>query len=116
MVFACFNKPLTGTRFGPPVRVGGRVISLGSETPLAFNGSEQPMTANEMNSLPEGRRTSSTKKLFVDIKLNSIEESNNTNPDRIILVDGTYEVFRVQDWQNGIIPHYVAFVTRINQV
>jgi len=115
MVFPCFNQSLTGTRFASPVIVKGKISGLGSETPLSFKGSVHPVRGHELKSLPEGRRENVTKKILTTFALQGIDENAKTNPDRVDLEDGKYEVVHVTDWGNNIINHNEVFLSRVNQ-
>jgi len=116
MAFSCFNQSLTGTRrTSSPSIVKGELAALGADTPLVFEGSVQPVTGHDLLAVPEGRRETAIKRILTTFKLQGIDEDTSINPDRIDLEDGEYEVFKVEDWQNGILSHYDVLVSRINQ-
>lgn len=85
----------------------------GASTDVNITASIQPLTARQMLLLPEGRRNTTAYNLFTSSRLFTAEPATNTNADKVILPDGTYEVFSCESWQNGIINHYKAVVTRI---
>jgi len=116
MAFSCFNQSLTGTRrTSSPSIVKGELDALGADTPLAFEGSVQPVTGQDLLSVPEGRRKDVVKRILTTFKLEGVDEDDSINPDRVNLEDGEYEVIKVEAWQNGIISHYDVLVSRINQ-
>lgn len=110
--FDVFRKPLTGLRFAPGAYVDGRWVE-GVSSPLNLNASVQPATAEDLQTLEESRRQFTTYRIYTDILLKTVVEGEQgTNPD-IIYYDGDeYEVTRVFPWQNRIIPHYKALITR----
>lgn len=109
--FNVFRKPLTVKRPGEGTRVNGRWVD-GVPTILTIKASVQPATTEDMQSLPESRRTLGAYKVYSDTKFQSLQENTN-NPDVVVIDGGDYEVAEVKPWQNGILPHYVALAVRI---
>lgn len=92
--------------------------------PFTIEGSVQPLRARELNSLPEGRRASAAFRIYTDFRLRTVDDKALKNPDRITFrvpsYDTTaplrtYEVISVEEWQNGIVPHYKAIVSLLEQ-
>lgn len=81
----------------------------GAESTLTILASIQPLRPAEMESLPEGRRTSKAFKLFTSDKLNLV---SSASPDRVTLYGESYEVFGESVWQNHVIDHYKYIVIR----
>ena len=83
--------------------VDGRWTETESD-PVDFKASLQPVTANEMQTLPEGRRDRTTYKAYTktDLKTVSIGEQISD-----IVLDGSerYEVVAAMRWRNGLINH-----------
>ncbi len=95
-----------------------------SAAPFTIQGSVQPLKGREMEALPEGRRAGSVFKIYTDTKLRTVDDKAQANPDRITFrvpaFDSTaplrtYEVIQVFEWQNGIVPHYKAIVSLLEQ-
>ena len=85
----------------------------GTPTALTITASVQPLTADEMQLLPEGRRADESFRLYTDTRLLTANRVTNKNAD-IITIDGTrYEVLSCETWQNTIINHYKAIVSKI---
>lgn len=106
-----FRQPLTGLRFAAGSYVDGRWVE-GASSALAFTASVQPASSEDLQSLPENRRKLSTFALFTSTRLLGVDVESGTNPDRVTLHDGIYEVVSVARWQNNVIPHYKALVQR----
>ncbi len=89
--------------------------------PFTIEASIQPLGPRELKSLPEGRNPSATFRLYTDFRLRTVDEKARANPDRVTLAIGgdtlirTYEVISIAEWQNGIVPHYKAIVSLLDQ-
>lgn len=84
----------------------------GSPSTLNIKASVQPLNANEVAALPEGRRSVGSMKLYTSTQLIGVDPATKQNPD-IVTIDGfDYEVFQTKPWQNlGSLNHYAAIVT-----
>lgn len=79
-----------------------------------IQASVQPVSGRDMHALPEGRRNRPAFYLFTDFALRTVDEQN---PDRVTLEDGRlYEAISVEAWQNGVLPHFKALISRCEQV
>lgn len=115
MAFPRFNKTINGDRFS----AGGGHDAEGdyiqsSTTPLQIRGSVQPTPANELRSLPEGRRNKESYTVFTKTQLFTVRESGNIKADRLTLFGRPFEVVSVANWQNKVIPHYEAIAQLID--
>ena len=115
MAFSRFNQTINGDRFS----AGGGYDSAGdyiesSKTPIQIRGSVQPTPANELKSLPEGRRNKETYTVFTKTQLFTVREPGNIKADRLTLFGRTFEVVSVANWQNNIIPHFEAIAQLID--
>ena len=108
--FEIFRKPLTLQRLSGGTYVNG-IWTNQTATTSTFTASVQPLSGEELQSLPEERRNKKTYKLYTSTKLETV---NSQNPDRVIIYTETYEVFRVDIWQNNIINHYEIYVSKID--
>lgn len=112
------------------IRPGGAYDSVSGKwveataVPFTIEGSVQPLRARELNSLPEGRRATSAFRIYTDTRLRTVDDKAQSNPDRLTFrvpsYDSTapmrtYEVISVEEWQNGIVPHYKAIVSLLEQ-
>jgi len=96
--------------------IGGEYVDgiwvEGTLTPFTFITSVQPLKGSELQMLPEGRRDSTSYTLFTDTKLRKLKEEN---PDIVIIDDEQLEVFKRENWQNGIINHYECIVVKLDK-
>jgi hypothetical protein len=92
----------------------------GAGKPFTIEASVQPIRPRDLLSLPEGRRASAAFRLYTDYRLRTVDDKAAANPDRVTFrvpsYDATaplrtYEVIAVEEWQNGIVPHYKAIVS-----
>lgn len=92
--------------------------------PFTIQASVQPMRGKDLLSLPEGRRASASFRLYTDFRLRTVDDKAQQNPDRVTFRIPahdltaplrTYEVIHVDDWQNGIVSHYKAVVSLLEQ-
>jgi len=72
--------------------------------------SVQPLTPRQKKSLPEGRQTVESYRLFSSSLLNTVEEQN---PDIVIINGQDFEVHSRGGWQNNIISHFEYVVIKI---
>lgn len=108
-----FRQSISGTRFDPDTNVKGRLVPGGS-SPLNFTASVQPLSGDENLTLPESLRESQNYWLYTDTKLQTTDEKNKTKADQVTLFSKTFQIIRVEAWQNGVIPHYKALASLIN--
>jgi len=91
----------------------GRYVSTLDST-FTIKTTVQPAPEKALNALPQGRDYYDVYRLFPQTELRSVEV-NEHNPD-IVEIDGSdYEVVKLQKWQNNIIPHYEAYVSKIKR-
>jgi hypothetical protein len=92
--------------------------------PFTIEGSIQPLKARELEALPEGRRASARFKVYTDFRLQTVDDKAQKNPDRLTFrVPAhdttaplrTYEVISVSEFQSGIVSHYKAIVSLLEQ-
>lgn len=78
---------------------------VSSETVLA---SLQPMSGNEIQRLPEGRRNKKSLKVFSAFPLNIANAKTGLAGDILVINNERYEVWQVMDWTNAAQPvrHY----------
>jgi len=101
--------------------VDGKWIET-DDTPFVISASVQPMSAREMEALPEGRYTSQAFRLYADIRLSALDVKNGKNPDIVILGANfteeeteRFEVIQTSPWQPVILPHYKMIIGKVDQ-
>ena len=104
MAFGQFNQIITGTRKTTGEYVNG-VWTPAVPAPLTIASSVQPTTGDDMQRLPEGRR--------IDAAYTLRSKSEIRNGDVFDLFGVDHEVVRVEPWQNGVIPHYMALTVAV---
>jgi len=103
------------TRYDSVSIVKGRhVPGSDSTTSINITASVQPLTGNEISTLPENRRSTSSYKIFTETELKITNSATGLKPDRVTLFGNLCEIIRVQAWQNGLIPHYECIASEIN--
>lgn len=110
--FEIFRQPITLQRLSPGSYVNGLWVE-GTLTTSTITASIQPLSGEELMSLPEERRVKKTYKIFTSSQLFTVRDRNK-NPDRLIIFGDTYEVYEVFPWLNNIISHYEAYVSRVD--
>ena len=109
--FNAFRRDVVVKRPAAGSYVNG-VWVAGAESTLSVKASVQPATTEDLQSLPENRRTLGAYRLYSSTRFQSLVEGEQ-NPD-IIVIDGQdYEVTQVEPWLNGIITHYKALAVRV---
>lgn len=79
------------------------------ETDIAFTCSLQPLSERDLLTLPEGRRTSETYRIFSDTELKTVEAQN---PDEVVYNGERFEIYTVGKWQNQIINHFTYIIIK----
>lgn len=106
---------LTGDRADTaPTFVNGRPTAA-TRSPIAFRASIQPLSTNEVLSLPEGKREREAYRLYTDFQLRAADEANGTAPDHVTIDGKLFEVIAVHRWQNNLINHWKCIVSYIKQ-
>jgi len=96
----------------------GRYDSRKCET-FVITASVQPLTGNEIQQVPEHRRTSESVKFYVFDRVYTTDE-NSLKPADIVEHDGKqFEVHSVENWKTGgrfstDLPHYKAIGVKID--
>lgn len=106
-----FAKPLIVTRYAAGGYVNGAWVE-GASSQVTIQASVQPASAEDLQSLPENRRALGAYKLYSSAPFQGVIEGQR-NPDTVVINGDTYEVARVDPWQNGVIHHYKTLVVRV---
>lgn len=117
--FEFFRSPVTLRRPSAGAYVNGLWVE-GATTDSIITASIQPLTGEDMEELPEGRRESEGYKMYTSTQVRTVQEAgSDQNADRIVFNSKEYEVHRVNPWQNNlnfnIVNHYKYFILRIDQ-
>lgn len=102
-----FWKPYTFTRYTADSYVKGKLVKGGIDSTFTVMISVQPLSAEEVQYLPEGRRVSSSFTIYCakDTNLVTAEEESPNPPDTVELFGKVYEVNSLFNWQNEVISH-----------
>ena len=109
-----FRKPITVTR----AAVGhyddnGDWVEESPATTLAISMSVQPLRLDEMDALPEGRRSSRAVKMYSNDELFPPEQSTGLNADMITWQGRQWEVMACDPYQMGVISHYKSLAVEV---
>lgn len=107
------SVPVTIIRHLRSARVKGRSPDPVTKKILAET-SIQPMTGKDLERLPEGMKTTGTKKIYSTVELMTVKTSECRVPDRVLYKSETYQIEESDDWQDlGGYFKYVA--TRVER-
>ena len=84
----------------------------GAWASFTFVGTIQPLSGQEYDKLPEGRRETAAYSVITTTALRGLDST--VNPDHVLAFGDWCEVVRVEPWQSGILPHYRCIVQRLN--
>ena len=107
-----FRKTITVTRTAPGSYVNGMWVE-GSVSSLSARMSIQPLRLEEMDALPEGRRSSKAVKIYSDALLLPADQEASQNADKVLWQGKTWEVVACDSYQMGLIPHYKALAVEV---
>lgn len=80
---------------------------------ITIKASVQPLRANEMELLPEGRRDSEAFRLYTDTELLPADEVTKKNADVVVYNGKDYEVLSCARWQNRVVPHFKGVMVKV---
>ena len=105
-----FKKTYAARRYGPQKFVDGYEKSSWSDFSVRLN--VQPLTADELQALPEGERAVKRYKAFGASGLRTSNVQDGTKADLVFIGDRWYEVRSSNDWHHlPILAHdYVELV------
>jgi hypothetical protein len=95
---------------GTLVNDHGRMVEGTRPSPFNIKASVQPLSAFQMQSLPEGRRNRQSLYVFSDTDLGLVSE---TNPPILTISGVDYELVSKEPWLNGIINHFKYLASKI---
>jgi hypothetical protein len=107
-----FRKPYNVKRTVAGSYVSG-VFVEGSETTLTIQASIQPVSGQDMVSVPEGRRSSDMVKVYTDTDLFSQGDAGSgQSPDRVVWRSKEYEIYTKDVNQSDVINHYKYYAIK----
>ena len=113
-----FRKPYNVIRRSPGSYVDGYWVE-GTENTIAIKASVQPLKVNEIEALPEGKRSSAAVKIYSDSKLLPAKQATKmtiaTSADLLQYADSTWEIVACATYQSGVIPHYKAYAVEVRE-
>lgn len=87
--------------------------SAGPRSVITISASVQPLNAaQDMESLPEGRRYSESIKFYTDSILKTTEDGDGLQPDLIVHNGYCFEIVSRMPNENGVIQHQKYIATR----
>lgn len=111
-----FRVGVTIIRRQPGTYVKGSYVPSGSvATNMSILASVQPLNGEELKTLPEGRRLSDSVKVYTDAELIVLDETTNTEPDRMTWRGHIYECVSMFAHQMGVINHYKYIFSKVSQ-
>lgn len=105
-----FRRPQTIKRTAPGSYVNGLFVD-GATSTFLIQATVQPMTGEDMFTLPEGRRLSDYVKVYTDTLIQVVAEGQQ--PDRLVWRDNEYEAIQLDVRQMGVIDHYKVVFSRV---
>jgi len=82
----------------------------GGFTNITILASVQPLNGEQLEMLPEGRRTTQSVKIYTDTKLQTV---TSANPDILLAFGDEFEVITVEPWQSNVISHYKCIAQKL---
>jgi hypothetical protein len=105
--------PATLLRTAAGAWVDGAYVP-GAVTSSTIYASVQPLTDRELATLPEGERTSDTKKAYTTADVRTGSQHDNALADQITWRGVTYEVRKVEE-ETAVIPHKKLLLVRLRE-
>lgn len=85
----------------------------GQEDTLSIQMSVQPLRVDEMDALPEGRRSSRAVKIYANVELLPADQDTGQNADVITWFGKAWEVVSCMPYQSGVLPHWKAVAVEV---
>lgn len=107
-IYTCFRKDILIKRKQGGSYSDGQWVP-GSNVDITLKASLQPLNPEEMQQLPEGRRTDESFKMFTATQMFTVRDEN---PDHLFINGSEYEVISVGKHQSGVISHYKVIISK----
>ena len=108
-----FRKPIIVKRTGQGDYDADGVWVEGIPAELSVRMSVQPLRMDEMDALPEGRRSSRAVKIYSDTELLPAEQTSGQNADQVRWQGKQWEIVGCDQYLMGVIPHYKALAVEV---
>ena len=108
-----FRKPIIVKRTGQGDYDAGGVWVEGIPAELSVRMSVQPLRMDEMDALPEGRRSSRAVKIYSDTELLPAEQTSGQNADQVRWQGKQWEIVGCDPYLMGVIPHFKALAVEV---
>jgi len=108
-----FESGITVKRYTAAALVKG-VYQPVTPTTFTIKASVQPMSGDEVLTLPEGDREKELQTVYTDTLLRTIDQDTKTEADRVVWNGSDYEVIKVRPYQMGALDHYECIIARVN--
>ena len=109
-----FRKPMKAYRPAVGSYSDGGVWQPGiGQTEISITASVQAPQSRDLLALPEDRRDRVTYVLFTDTRLQPASVEQQRNADVVPYAGEYFEVAAVNEWQNGVIPHYRVVIQKV---
>ena len=84
----------------------------GDPTEMEIKASAQPLRPEQVNLLPEGRRTDQAFKIYTDTELLVASSEDAQNSDLIVIESENFEIIAVAPFKSDVINHYRAIAVK----
>ena len=108
-----FRKPITVTRTGQGDYNDEGVWVEGIPAELSVRMSVQPLRLEEMDALPEGRRSSKAVKIYAESQLLPADQGARQNADQVTWQGKQWEIVGCDPYLMGVIPHFKALAVEV---
>ena len=110
-VIDCFaSDTYTVTRTVEATYTLGRKVA-GSTSTLSVIASIQPVTGYDLENLPEGQHSENVRHVYTTTELKARQDG--FAPDKFAIDSETWEVWRLERWEDGAETHYRATISRL---
>jgi len=106
--YTCFRKLVLIKRKQGGAYIDGQYVD-GNDVDITIKASIQPASPEEMQELPEGRRSDEIFKMYTKTQMFTVTDEN---PDHLFIDSEEYEVVGVGKYQSSVISHYKVFIAK----
>ena len=110
------NATVTRVRYTAGTRDSeGRYVAA-IESAGDFSASVQGPDGQDLQTLPEGDRTKTVHKVYIDTDVRAADQHAGTQADQLIIDGAVYEVRKVWPWRaESLIPHHKCLAVRVKE-
>ena len=103
MGFGIFRRKFTIRRFGEDEIIYGYTHTVYTDTETSLN--VQPLSADELQALPEGERRTKRLKAYGDLIFRTADQSEGRRGDWLLYGGKWYECVSSLDWDHTLLSH-----------